>query len=392
MSKKILVINGGSSSIKYQLLQYDNFELITSGICERIFVDGNFVNKTGENKQVIKTEMKNHDQAFTFMIDFFIKNKLIHDINEIVGVGHRIVHGGLNMKKAMIIDDAVAKEIDYCSRFAPLHNGPELQVIQSAQKIFNKALHVAVFDTSFHTTIPAINHRYAIPEEWWKKYGVQRYGAHGTSVQYVTKQMQKILNKEKVNLIVCHLGNGASVTAVKDAKSYNTSMGLTPLEGLVMGTRSGDLDPAVLNYVSLQTNKSLAEITNDLNKSSGMLGLTGMSDFRDIEDNLDNPKIKIGFDIYIKRVVDYIVRYINDLENNVDAIVFCAGVGENSPIIRKEIISKIKISNLKIDNSLNESKVNGYMLISSKDSQIPLYVVNTNEELMIAQEVKKLCN
>ncbi len=389
MSSKILVINGGSSSIKFQLMESESYTVLTSGICERIFVDGRFVCKWNGQKVEIDTPMPEHGTAFDFMINFFIEHKIIQNKDEIKGLGHRIVHGGATMDEAKVINDKIENVILDCAKFAPLHNEPELTVIRTAKKIFNHAVHVAVFDTSFHTTIPNVNKRYAIPKQWEEEFGVIRYGAHGTSHKYITQIMEKELNKKPVNIIVCHLGNGASICAVKDSKSHNVSMGLTPLEGLVMGTRSGDIDPSVVQYIAKSTGQSVEEITSDLNRKSGMFGLCGYSDFRDVFAHINEPKVKEAADIYCKRISNYLVRYINDLDGKCDAIVFTAGIGENNPKIREWACDGVKILDLKIDQNINEKPFENIAKISKKESKIPIYVASTNEELMIAQEVKR---
>lgn len=389
-NKMILVINGGSSSIKFQLLNSHSLELITTGICERIFIDGVFNIKYKDVTKTIETQMLDHTQAINFMINYFVDNKIIHDKNDIIGIGHRVVHGGNLLLESKIINDEVINQIALVSKLAPLHNKPELDVIKVASDIFSNAQHVAVFDTSFHATIPSVNARYAISPQWEKDYSIKRYGAHGTSHHYITLEMQKILAKKDVNLIICHIGNGASICAVKNGKSINTSMGLTPLEGLIMGTRTGDIDASIVSYVAEQANLTHQEVTSMLNKNSGMHALTGYSDFRDICSRLNEPKIKDGFDMYIKRIVNYIVRYLNDLENKCDAIVFTAGVGENTPLLRQEIINNIYLTKLEINSTLNNDKYDKYKKISTDNSTIGVYCVRTNEEHMIAHEVKRL--
>lgn len=389
-NNKILVINGGSSSIKFQLLNADDYSVITTGICERIYVDGNFVIKYQDKKVEIQTPMSNHEQAIDYMIKYFIDHKIINGVSDIIGVGHRIVHGGKLMTESKIIDDLIIKQIDDVSKLAPLHNKPELEVIKVAMKFFNESTHVAVYDTSFHATIPSVNARYAIQKVWEEKYDVKRYGAHGTSHQYITIEMAKILKIPHPNLIVCHIGNGASICCVKQGKSYNTTMGLTPLEGLIMGTRSGDIDPSIVSYIANEAKIPHQEVTNQLNKQSGMLALTGFSDFRDITSRLNDPVVKEGFDMYIKRVSDYIVKYLNELEGKCDAIIFTAGVGENTPVIRQAIIDRIHLMKITIDNQQNNTAYEQYIKISTTQSPVAVYAMRTNEELMIAREVNRL--
>ncbi|MGL4948380.1 MAG: acetate kinase [Mycoplasma sp.] len=393
MSKKLLIINGGSSSIKFQVLENDSLELIASGICERIFVDGVFTIKHLGKKSEIKTSMKNHDEAIEFMLNYFIENKIINDKQDIIGVGHRVVHGGKLITDSKIIDQEVISQIDEVSKLAPLHNGPELDVIKVAMKAFSSAVHAAVFDTSFHSTIPTINSKYAIPAEWEEKHDVKRYGMHGTSHKFITLEMSKILNKENPNLIICHIGNGASICAVKDGKSFNTSMGLTPLEGLVMGTRCGDIDPAIVSYMANQTGLTHNQITEKLNKESGLFALTnGLSDFRDIAQKINEPLVQEGFSIYCQKIVNYIVRYLNDLENKCDAIVFTAGVGENASIVRQRVADRMFVAKIELDNEKNTGGYEDYIKLSKSNSDIAVYAVRTNEELMIAKEVKRLGN
>lgn len=391
MSKTVLVINAGSSSIKFQLLNNDNYAVIASGICERIFIDGKFVIKFKQQKTELDIPMANHEQAINYMIKYFIEHGIIHDITDILGVGHRVVHGSKHINKAEIINADIITKIADASKLAPLHNQPELDVIKIAMQAFKNAVHVVVVDTAFHTTIPEHNSRYAVPKEWETKYDVKRYGAHGTSYQYVTLEMQKILNKPQPNLIVCHLGNGASICAIKNGQSYNTSMGLTPLEGLIMGTRSGDIDPAVVSYVANQAKIDHNAVTEALNKQSGMKALTnGLTDFRDVMVNLTKPEIKLAFQIYTQRISSYIVRYLNDLQNHCDAIVFTAGIGENIAVLRQAVIEQIYLKKITIDQTLNTTHYDEYAKISTPQSEIAVYVMHTNEELMIAREVKRL--
>ncbi|MGL4950755.1 MAG: acetate kinase [Mycoplasma sp.] len=391
MSKKLLIINGGSSSIKYQLLENEDYSLIASGICERIFVDGTFVISYKGEKKELKPNLPNHDTAIEFMLKYFVENKIIENIDDIIGVGHRVVHGGKLMTESKIIDDKIIEQIDIVSKLAPLHNKPELDVIKVAKKAFKNAHHVAVYDTSFHSTIPDINSRYAVPSEWETKYDVKRYGMHGTSHHFIKEEMEKILNKKNPNIIVCHIGNGASICAIKEGKSFNTSMGLTPLEGLIMGTRSGDIDPAIVSYIANQSGLSHNDVTSKLNKESGMFALTnGYSDFRDILARISDPIFKSAFEMYCQKVTNYIVRYLNDLENKCDAIVFTAGVGENVFAVREEVIKRIHLVNIKLDLNKNKESYEEYNKLSTNDSQVPVYAVRTNEELMIAREIKRL--
>ncbi len=388
---KILVINAGSSSIKFQLFNEENIETIARGMCEGIKVDGNFKIVYGNKKIKIKHKFPDFHDALDFLLNYLIDNKIINSKNEIVAIGNRIVHGGTKVAKATEITNQVIKDLESYISIDEIHLVPEISVIKETMKIFDNSKHYVVVDTAFHADIPYQNYMYGIKKEWLEKYHVRKYGFHGISYQYLTAKMEQILNKKQLNLIVCHLGSGASICAVKNSKSYNTSMGFTPQEGLIMGTRSGDINAYIVSYMAEQLNVSCEDILKILMNESGLKGLTGYSDLRDIEENLNDPEIKKAFDLYIKRIVNYIVTYINDLDNKVDAIVFSGGVGENSSIVRKAVIDGIKIVNLKLDDKQNENReYKDFNLISSKSSSIPIYVVNTNEELMIAKEVKKL--
>lgn len=389
---KILIINTGSSSIKYQLVSYDTLEPIVSGLCERIFVDGNFIAKYSNQKDEIATEMKDHEQALNFMLDYFMDKKFIENKTDIKVIGHRVVHGGNYIKNSVIIDDEILKIIEKCIPIAPLHNEPELKVIKVAMKVFGNAKHVGVFDTSFHQSIPPHHHMYAIPSEWYKKYGIKRYGFHGTSYAYINSKMEEILNKKNLNLVICHLGSGASMCAVKNGKSVNTSMGFTPSEGLVMGTRAGNVDAGMMDYIENELKIKAKDCLNTLNKKSGMIGMCGYSDFREINNNISNQDVKQAYDVYIQRVTDYLIRYMNDLEGKIDAIVFTGGVGENDEEVRQNVTQNIKLKSLVLDHKLNNQKYGDYLKISTDASDYPIYVVRTNEEKMIAADSKKLFN
>lgn len=397
MNKKILVINGGSSSIKFKVFEYDNFELISSGLCERIFVDGNFEMKFKSDSSEFKkieenVDFPNHEAAIQHLLKKLEENKVINDVNEIVGVGHRVVQGAYIFDKSCIIDSEVEAEIEKLIPLAPLHNEPELAIIKIIRKLMPNSVNVAVFDTSFHTTIPSINSTYAIPEDWREELKIRRYGAHGTSFRYINEAMEKELNKKNLNLIVCHLGNGASICAIKDGKSFNTTMGLTPLEGLVMGTRSGDVDPSIFKYISNEAGLDSLKIDHILNKESGLKGLCGYSDFRDITPKVGiDEKCTLAFNLFCSRVADYVIKYTNQLGNKLDALVFTAGIGENVAKVRETICSMLTLGHFHLDKNLNANinssicKINKEINCSKK-----IYMVATNEELMIATDVRNL--
>ncbi|MDR3257701.1 MAG: acetate kinase [Mycoplasmataceae bacterium] len=390
MSKKIIVINAGSSSIKFKIFEENTYKVIASGLCERIFVDGHFSMKFDDNQSLdLDSAMPNHTKAIECVLEQLKKHKIITDFNEIVGVGHRVVLAGSEITSSVETTDFVKQKIREHIKLAPLHNEPELTVIEIFEKLLPHAISVASFDNTFHATIPPVNYIYPIDQSIAEKYAIRRYGFHGNSYRYINMQMQTILKKDKVNLIVCHLGNGASITAIKQSESYATSMGLTPLEGLMMGTRCGDIDPSIPIYLARQGMKN-DEIDNMLNKKSGVQGLSKTSDMRDLQAKCkaNDSMAKLTMDMYARRVAKYIVDYANQLEDKVDAIVFTAGIGENSAFVVKHIIDNVKLVKLVLDENSLSNKYGDYKLVSSSDSHYPIYCVRTDEELMIAQDVE----
>lgn len=392
----VLVINCGSSSLKYQLINSDSEEVLAKGLCERIGIDGILTHQPA-GKDKIKTEvaMPNHTVAVELVIKSLTdgENGVIKSLDEIGAVGHRVVHGGENFAESVVITDEVMKAIEDCNDLAPLHNPANLIGIRACQELMPNVPMVAVFDTAFHQTMPKKAYFYGLPHEYYEKYKVRRYGFHGTSHSYVSKRAAEILGKDYNNLktIVCHLGNGASISAVLNGKCVDTSMGLTPLEGLIMGTRSGDLDPAILEFIANKENLTLAEVTNVLNKKSGVLGLSGVSsDFRDLEAAAkDGNQWAIDtLDTYYYRVAKYIGSYAAAM-NGVDVIVFTAGVGENNPPGREQIVSYLGYLGADVvpekNNFRGEERV-----ISSDNSKVTVMVVPTNEELAIAREAVRL--
>lgn len=388
-TNKIIVLNAGSSSIKFQLFD-DNLNLLAKGLCERIFIDGCFeLTICNSNEKIKKSvDFPNHRSALQCILDHLVTLKIISSFDEIVGAGHRVVQGGNYFVDSALIDESTLSKIYEYAKLAPLHNKHEADVISDLCNLIPNCKNVAVFDTTFHTTMPEKNYRYAIPIEWEKKYLVRRYGAHGTSFHYVTSEMQKFLNKQDVNLIICHLGNGASICAVKNGTSYNTTMGFTPLEGLIMGTRSGDIDPAVIDYLCKELNQSPKEITNYLNKQSGMFGLTGSSDMRDVFK--DEVKNKVAIEMYAQRVANYIVSYANQLSAKIDGIIFTAGIGENCIPIIKKILNEVPLLSLSYnEEKLSDLSYSHIKKISNESSKYHLYQIRTNEELMIVKNVLK---
>ncbi|MDC7295125.1 MULTISPECIES: acetate/propionate family kinase [unclassified Butyrivibrio] len=395
---KILVINCGSSSLKFQLIDSDSEQVICKGLCERIGIDGSQIVYTPEGKdKITKVEpMPDHNRAIELVIEALTNSENgVVSLDEIGAVGHRIVHGGEKFTKSVVIDEEVIKAIEDVSDLAPLHNPANLIGIRACQKAMPGVPMVAVFDTAFHQTMPQDAYLYGLPYSYYEKYGIRRYGFHGTSHSYVSKRAAEILGKDYSSLktIVCHLGNGASVSAVDCGKCVDTSMGLTPLEGLIMGTRTGDIDPSVVEFIMKKENSTVAEVTNLLNKKSGVFGLSNdlSSDFRDLEDAYvkGDEAAKRAVDTFCYRVVKYIGSYVAAM-GGVDDICFTAGVGENSGFVRKLICERLGF----IGATLNEeaNKVRGKeQRISGDDSKVTLLVVPTNEELAIARDTYALC-
>ena len=394
---KVLVINCGSSSLKFQLIDSESEEVLAKGLCERIGIDGGMVTyqPKGRDKIIKNAEMPDHTEAVKLVIDALIdkENGVISSLDEIGAVGHRIVHGGESFSSATLINDEVINAIEECNDLAPLHNPANLIGIRSCQKIMPNVPMVAVFDTAFHQTMPKKAYLYGIPYEYYKKYKVRRYGFHGTSHEFVSKRAAEFLGKDINNfkVIVCHLGNGASISAVKNGKCVDTSMGLTPLEGLFMGTRSGDLDPAIIQFISNKENLSIDEMLNILNKKSGVLGLSEVSsDFRDLGEaaGSGNEQAKTTLEAYSYRVAKYIGSYAAAM-NGVDAIVFTAGVGENNIEVRQMIGEYLGYLGTGVDPEKNN--IRGEEAVISPDgAKVSILVIPTNEELAIARETVKL--
>ncbi|MCP5456190.1 MAG: acetate kinase [Thermotogae bacterium] len=394
---KVLVINSGSSSIKYQLLNMEDESVLSKGLVERIGIEGSrVVHKVEDKKSVIEKDIPNHEVGLKIVLELLTSEEhgVLKSLEEIDAVGHRVVHGGEKFKESVLITKDVLENIELMSFLAPLHNPANITGIKAAMELLPNASQVAVFDTSFHQTMPEKAYLYAIPYEYYEKYKVRRYGFHGTSHRYVSKKAAEFLglDYENTKIISCHIGNGASVAAVKNGKSIDTSMGFTPLEGLAMGTRSGDLDPAIIEFIAKEEEISVKEVLNILNKKSGMLGVTKIySDMRDVEDNaIANDKVcRLAFDIYEYKIAKYIGSYAAAM-NGVDVIIFTAGVGENSPIMREEISEEyLGFLGVKIDKEKNDFK-GKLREISTPDSKVKVIVVPTDEELMIARDTQYL--
>ncbi len=393
---KILVINCGSSSIKYQLIDMDGRRVLAKGLLERIGIEGSrLVHKVNGQKHIFEKEIKDHEAGSAFIIEKLTDAEagVIKDVEEIKAVGHRVVHAGEKYASSVLITDDVMDALEECISLAPLHNPANIAGIKAIKKILPSVPHIGVFDTAFHQTMETHAYLYAIPYEYYDKYKVRRYGFHGTSHKYVSRRAAEIIGKtkEELKIITCHLGNGASIAAVKHGKSVDTSMGFTPLEGLCMGTRSGDIDPAIIPFLQREDNKSCDEIDKILNKKSGVLGLTGISsDMRDIEEAAEkgDKKAKAALNLYHYRIAKYIGAYTAAM-NGVDIIVFTAGVGENGPETREDVCSYLGFLGVTVDKEKNKSR-GEEVIITTSDSKVKVIVVPTNEELEIASDTQNI--
>lgn len=392
----VLVINCGSSSLKYQLINSDSEEVLAKGLCERIGIDGRLVyQKTGLDKEITEAPMPTHKQAIQMVLDALVNPKTgaVASLDEIDAVGHRVVHGGEKFASSTVLTDDVLQAIEACNDLAPLHNPANLIGINACKELMPNTPMVGVFDTAFHQTMPKKAYLYGLPYEYYEKYGVRRYGFHGTSHSFVSKKAAEFLGMDLNNskIIVAHLGNGASISAVLNGKCVDTSMGLTPLEGLVMGTRSGDVDPSILEFIAEKENLTLPEVMDVLNKKSGVQGMSGVSsDFRDLEDayNAGNERAIDACEVFAYRVAKYIGSYVAAM-NGVDAIAFTAGIGENTSFIREKIIAYLGYLGMTLDKEAN--KVRGEeRIISTPDSKTIAVVIPTNEELAICRETVAL--
>lgn len=392
----VLVINCGSSSLKYQLIDSETEAVLAKGLCERIGIDGRLVyQKTGLDKEITEAAMPTHKQAIQMVLDAIVNPKTgaLKSLAEVDAVGHRVVHGGEKFASSVVLTEEVLAQIEECNDLAPLHNPANLIGIRACQELMPNVPMVGVFDTAFHQTMPKKAYLYGLPHEYYEKYKVRRYGFHGTSHSFVSKRAAEVAGKpyEDLKIIVCHLGNGASLSAVKNGKSVDTSMGLTPLEGLIMGTRSGDMDPAIMEFIAKKENLDIAGVMNVLNKKSGVLGLSGVSsDFRDIEEAAEagNDRAAKALAAYNYRVVKYIGAYTAAMDG-VDVIAFTAGLGENGKSMRKAVCEHLSYLGIKIDDEANSVRGKD-IVISTPDSKVKVMVIPTNEELAIARETLAL--
>ncbi len=394
---KVLVVNCGSSSLKYQVLEMPSEELLCKGLVERIGIEGSVIKheKIGMDKYVLEVPMKNHEDALGHVIDAILDTDhgVAKSLEEIGAVGHRIVQGGEKFPKSVFIDDEVIKAVEGFTDLAPLHIPANLLGIRACKKLMPTTPMAGVFDTAFHQTMPAESYIYALPYEYYEKYSVRRYGFHGTSHKYVTLRAAEMLGKkvEDVNLVTCHIGSGASCAAIKNGKCFDTSMGMTPLEGLVMGTRCGDIDAAILKYLADKENLSLADLDTIMNKKSGVLGISGVSsDMRDIDTAVaeGNKRAKIAYDVFIHRIKHYVGAYLAEL-GGADAIVFTAGVGENSASTRADVCKGLEALGIKLDSAANNVR-GEEAILSTADSKIKVLLIPTNEEVMIARDTYEI--
>ena len=391
---KIISINAGSSSLKFSLIDMEDKKVIASGVFERIGKSagmGNYKIKFKGEKYEEDASLNDHTEAVNILLEKLISLKIVSSLDEIDGVGNRVVQGKDLFDKSVVVDDVVWEKLEKIKNFAPLHNPANMLGIKAFKEALPNAVHTAVFDTAFHQTMNNIQYMYPVPYEWYEKYGIRKYGAHGTSHRYITEKVKELVGKEKFKLISCHIGNGGSISAVKDGKCIDTSMGFTPLAGIMMGTRCGDIDSSLLTPVMEQENLSIEQVTDKLNKESGLLGISGISsDMRDIEKayNEGDERATLALNMYVQKIVNYIAQYYV-LLGGVDVIAFTAGVGENCPLVRKMVCDKLSCLNVFIDDEKNN--VHGELVqISNSSSKVKVYVIPTDEELMIAEDTLEL--
>ena len=393
---KILSVNAGSSSLKFQMYEMPEEKVLISGYVQRIGENDSFYDiKINGEKITKKASLNNHEDAVNVLIKELLDNKIINSLDEIEAVGHRLVHGGDKYHKSVIIDEDVIKEAEKLTDLAPLHVPANILCVRAFQKFAPNATAVAIFDTAFHQTIKEDKFRYAVPNEWYEKYGVRKYGFHGTSHKYITEKMAEILGTKEKKLIICHIGSGCSISAVNNGECIDTTMGFTPNSGIVMGTRSGDIDYGILPYIMKKTGMTLDEVDSVLNKKSGLLGLGEISnDWRDNESAIKegNEKAKLASEIMFNSIAGYIAKYYMELDG-CDALVFTAGLGENASYVRKHVCDKLKCFGVELNDEINIKTILGEEgLISTANSKIPVYVIPTDEEVMMARDTYNLCN
>ena len=391
----VLIINAGSSSLKYQLMNPETGDVSAKGLCERIYIDGRLTHKVGDKKVVKDIPMPTHSEAIQAVLEILVDpvEGVIKSVDEIDAVGHRVLHGGMKFSDSCIIDDACIKAIEECIPLGPLHNPANLMGIRACQAVMPNTPQVAVFDTAFHMTMPPKAYRYAIPTEYYVNDDIRRYGFHGTSHKYVARRTAELVGKKEFKMVNCHLGNGSSLSAIKDGKCMDTSMGLSPLAGVPMGTRSGDIDPCVVQFICNKYGMSVDDCLTMLNKKSGMLALSGVSsDFRDLNDGAEagNENCQLALDKFAYEVAKYVGAYAAAL-NGIDVLTFTAGVGENDVVVRELICNYLGFMGVKLDPEKNNVR-GKECVISADDSKVQVWIVPTNEELMIAQDTAELVN
>ncbi len=396
---KIIVINCGSSSLKYQLFDMVNEDVLAKGLVERIGMDSAIITYHAKGKDTLKEvgEILEHKEAIRRVLSYLLDEQIgvLSSISEIAAVGHRMVHGGEDINDAVLITDEVKQSVRQNFDLAPLHNPANLKGIMAFEELLGDQIPmVGVFDTAFHHTIPMENYMYAIPMVLYKRHKIRRYGFHGTSHKYVSTRLEEFTGQSNINkkIVTCHIGNGASITAIKDGNSYDTSMGMTTLEGLIMGTRSGDIDPGIITYIMNKEDLSIGEVNSMLNKHSGLVGISGLSsDVRDILEGMNegHAGATLAYKMYVQRMKKYIGAYAAEM-NGIDTIIFTGGVGENSAIIRNAVCEELTYLGLRIDSELNENASSAERKISSSDSKVDVYIIPTNEELMIARDTLRI--
>jgi len=389
---KILSVNAGSSSLKFTLIELPSKEVLASGLFEKIGIAGSMYTIKFNGQKITKEEyLIDHSVAVSKLIEELVENKIVESLEEIEGVGHRILHGGSEFTKSLILNDDVLTRISKYNELGPLHNPANIMGVKAFMKVLPNVKNVGVFDTTFHQSMNETEFLYPVPYEWYEKYGIRKYGFHGTSHRFINRTISEHFGRNDLKIISCHIGNGGSLCAINGGKVVDTTMGFTPLAGIMMGTRSGDIDPSIIPFVMKKTGKTADEIVNDLNKKSGLLGVSGISsDSRDVEIAAEegNEKAILAQNIYAQKIANYIAMY-NNLLNGADVITLTAGIGENSKNMRKMIIDRIESLGVKVDDEKNDFR-GEFRLISTDDSKIPVYVVPTNEELMIALDTMEL--
>ena len=389
---KILAVNAGSSSLKFTLIELPERKEIANGLFEKIGINGSsYTIKYNGEKVQKEVELKDHSVAVEILMNELVDMGIISSLDEIEGIGHRIVHGGEEFKESIVLNDEILDRISKYNELAPLHNPANIMGVKAFMKALPDVVNVGVFDTAFHSTMESREYLYPVPYEWYEKYGVRKYGFHGTSHRFVNLEISEKLNRNDLKVISCHIGNGGSITAIDSGKVVDTSMGFTPIAGIMMGTRCGDIDVSIADFICKKEEKTIEEVTNDLNKKSGLLGVSGVSsDSRDIESAINdgNERAELAQKIYVQKIANYIAMY-NNLLGGADVITLTAGVGENSITTRKQILDAIASLGVKIDEEKNDFR-GEFRCITTDDSKIPVYVVPTNEELMIALDTMEL--